>query len=72
MDAFCLARSLIITFEHFKFLAKVLTETVPILLTAINNFGIIESIKKMKFLQIRFASAQIDSKGGENDKYLDQ
>jgi hypothetical protein len=27
-------------------LAKVLAETVPIFLTAINNFGIIESIKK--------------------------
>jgi hypothetical protein len=27
-------------------LAKMLAETVPILLTAINNIGIIESIKK--------------------------
>jgi len=53
-------------------MAKILTETVPIFLTAISNFGIIESIKKKKFIQIRFASAQIDSKGGENNKYLDQ
>jgi hypothetical protein len=31
-----------------------LTETIPILLTAVNNFGIIDSIKKMKFKHIRF------------------
>jgi len=53
-------------------MAKMLTETVPMLLTATNNFGIIESIRKMKFIRIRFASAQIDSKGGEKNKYLDQ
>jgi len=32
-------------FGQFKFLENVLAETVPILLTPINNFGIIESIK---------------------------
>jgi hypothetical protein len=45
-------------------LAKVQTETVPILLAAIKNFGIFES-KKMKFILLRFARTQIDSKEGK-------
>ena len=49
-----------------------MTETLPILLNAINNFGIIRKHKKMKFIHIRFTMALIDSKGGENDKYLNQ